>query len=30
MKKLYAPFLQQLWSENGNAPILPQTSAGEV
>jgi peptide/nickel transport system substrate-binding protein len=23
MKKLYAPFLQQLWSENGNAPILP-------
>src|SRR5579871_3433477 len=24
MKKLYAPFLQQLWSENGNAPILPE------
>lgn len=24
MKKLYAPFLQQLWSENGNAPILPK------
>jgi peptide/nickel transport system substrate-binding protein len=23
MKKLYAPYLQQLWSENGNAPILP-------
>jgi peptide/nickel transport system substrate-binding protein len=23
MKKLYAPFLQQLWSVNGNAPILP-------
>jgi peptide/nickel transport system substrate-binding protein len=24
MKKSYAPFLQQLWSENGNAPILPE------
>jgi len=24
MKRLYAPFLQQLWSENGNAPILPE------
>lgn len=24
MKKLYAPFLQQLWSLNGNAPILPE------
>ncbi|MBV8354167.1 MAG: hypothetical protein JO101_02520, partial [Candidatus Eremiobacteraeota bacterium] len=23
MKKLYAPFLQQLWAVNGNAPILP-------
>ncbi|HVA36158.1 MAG TPA: peptide ABC transporter substrate-binding protein [Candidatus Dormibacteraeota bacterium] len=23
MKDLYAPFLQQLWSVNGNAPILP-------
>jgi peptide/nickel transport system substrate-binding protein len=23
MKKLYAPFLQQLWSVNGNTPILP-------
>lgn len=23
MKKLYAPYLQQLWSENGSAPILP-------
>ena len=23
MKKLYAPFLQQLWSVNGNVPILP-------
>jgi peptide/nickel transport system substrate-binding protein len=23
MKKLYAPYLQQLWSVNGNAPILP-------
>jgi peptide/nickel transport system substrate-binding protein len=24
MKKLYAPFLQQLWAVNGNAPILPE------
>ncbi len=24
MKRLYAPFLQQLWSVNGNAPILPE------
>lgn len=24
MKKLYAPFLQQLWSVNGNAPIMPE------
>ena len=24
MKKIYAPFLQQLWSVNGNAPILPR------
>jgi len=24
MKKLYAPFLQQLWSVNSNAPILPE------
>ena len=24
MKKIYAPFLQQLWSVNGNAPILPE------
>ncbi|MBV8488959.1 MAG: hypothetical protein JO199_00415, partial [Candidatus Eremiobacteraeota bacterium] len=23
MKRVYAPFLQQLWSVNGNAPILP-------
>ncbi|MBV8724360.1 MAG: peptide ABC transporter substrate-binding protein [Candidatus Eremiobacteraeota bacterium] len=23
MKKLYAPFLQQLWAVNGNAPIFP-------
>ena len=23
MKAVYAPFLQQLWSVNGNAPILP-------
>ncbi|MHB8141530.1 MAG: peptide ABC transporter substrate-binding protein [Vulcanimicrobiaceae bacterium] len=23
MKKPYAPFLQQLWAPNGNAPILP-------
>ncbi|MBV8689143.1 MAG: peptide ABC transporter substrate-binding protein [Candidatus Eremiobacteraeota bacterium] len=24
MKKLYAPYLQQLWGVNGNAPILPR------
>ncbi len=24
MKKLYAPYLQQLWGVNGNAPILPE------
>ena len=24
MKRVYAPYLQQLWSENGNAPILPE------
>ena len=24
MKKIYAPFLQQLWGVNGNAPILPE------
>jgi len=24
MKRVYAPFLQQLWSVNGNAPILPE------
>jgi peptide/nickel transport system substrate-binding protein len=24
MKKLYAPYLQQLWGINGNAPILPE------
>ncbi|MGB8624916.1 MAG: ABC transporter substrate-binding protein, partial [Candidatus Cybelea sp.] len=24
MKRLYAPFLQQLWSVNGNMPILPE------
>jgi peptide/nickel transport system substrate-binding protein len=24
MKRLYSPFLQQLWSVNGNAPILPE------
>ena len=24
MKSVYAPFLQQLWSVNGNAPILPE------
>ncbi|HKU80981.1 MAG TPA: peptide ABC transporter substrate-binding protein, partial [Candidatus Tumulicola sp.] len=24
MKRLYAPYLQQLWSVNGNAPILPE------
>ena len=24
MRKIYAPFLQQLWGVNGNAPILPE------
>lgn len=24
MKRIYAPFLQQLWGVNGNAPILPE------
>ena len=24
MKKVYAPYLQQLWGVNGNAPILPE------
>ncbi|HEY1655434.1 MAG TPA: peptide ABC transporter substrate-binding protein [Candidatus Tumulicola sp.] len=24
MKRMYAPYLQQLWSINGNAPILPE------
>jgi peptide/nickel transport system substrate-binding protein len=24
MKKIYAPYLQQLWGLNGNAPILPE------
>jgi peptide/nickel transport system substrate-binding protein len=24
MKRVYAPFLQQLWGVNGNAPILPE------
>ena len=24
MKKIYAPFLQQLWGVNGNVPILPE------
>ena len=24
MKKIYAPFLQQLWGVNGNAPIFPE------
>ncbi len=24
MKRVYAPFLQQLWGLNGNAPILPE------
>ena len=24
MKRVYAPYLQQLWSVNGNAPILPE------
>ncbi len=30
MKRLYAPFLQQLWSVNGNAPILPEHLLGKL
>ena len=30
MKRLYAPFLQQLWSVNGNAPILPEHLLSKV
>ncbi|MDQ6933333.1 MAG: ABC transporter substrate-binding protein, partial [Candidatus Eremiobacteraeota bacterium] len=29
MKRLYAPFLQQLWGVNGNAPILPEHILGK-
>ncbi|MFZ1018729.1 MAG: peptide ABC transporter substrate-binding protein [Candidatus Cybelea sp.] len=29
MKRLYAPFLQQLWSVNGNMPILPEHILGK-
>lgn len=29
MKKVYAPYLQQLWGVNGNAPILPEHLLGK-
>lgn len=29
MKKVYAPYLQQLWGVNGNAPILPKHLLGK-
>ncbi|MBC5828624.1 MAG: peptide ABC transporter substrate-binding protein [Candidatus Eremiobacteraeota bacterium] len=29
MKRLYAPFLQQLWGVNSNAPILPEHILGK-
>jgi peptide/nickel transport system substrate-binding protein len=30
LKKIYAPFLQQLWSVNGNGPILPEHVLGKL
>ena len=30
LKKIYAPFLQQLWSVNGNGPILPEHLLGKL
>jgi peptide/nickel transport system substrate-binding protein len=30
MKHVYAPFLQQLWSVNGNGPILPEHLLGKL
>jgi peptide/nickel transport system substrate-binding protein len=30
LKKIYAPFLQQLWSVNGNGPILPEHILGKL
>jgi peptide/nickel transport system substrate-binding protein len=30
MKRVYAPFLQQLWSVNGNGPILPDHLLGKL
>ena len=30
MKHVYAPFLQQLWSLNGNGPILPEHLLGKL
>ena len=30
MKRIYAPFLQQLWGVNGNAPIFPEHRACQV
>jgi peptide/nickel transport system substrate-binding protein len=30
LKRVYAPFLQQLWSVNGNGPILPEHLLGPL
>lgn len=30
LKRVYAPFLQQLWSVNGNGPILPEHILGKL
>ncbi|GAC1659294.1 MAG: peptide-binding protein [Candidatus Elarobacter sp.] len=30
LKRVYAPFLQQLWSLNGNGPILPEHLLGKL
>jgi peptide/nickel transport system substrate-binding protein len=30
MKRVYAPFLQQLWSVNGNGPIMPEHLLGKL
>ena len=30
LKRVYAPFLQQLWSLNGNGPILPEHLMGKL
>jgi len=30
LKRVYAPFLQQLWSYNGNGPIMPEHLLGKL